>query len=181
MSRAKNTSFGKITSVSATVVSACAAALGAMAAAASAFASYRAVALTHRPYIAAVWEVENAGDRFILTVSLTNEGPGTAVNVRCRVRSDVDPVSEWSDPVYALSPGRSDCRKFVQAGRLEEWFVETKFNDIRGATWIVGRKSAKNRDRRSRRIRSGKLDFWRPTGLSTAGGGWRRWLPRHPT
>jgi len=195
--------------VSATEVTIGVAAVSAIAAAASAFASYWAVALSHRPYIAALWSPpttacvprrkdEAVEDRFIFTVGLNNEGPGTALNVSCRVRSDVAPDTDWScwsRPVYAISPGRSDSRELVGAavsrwpdyaislGRSDsvgarrkpdsyvetepDWYVETEFSDIRGATWNVRRKSGENIDRRLCRLRSGRLDFWRPASENT--------------
>jgi hypothetical protein len=159
--------------VSAAEVSIGVAAVSAIAAAASAFASYRAVALSSLPFVTALWDPPKEVDgQFIFTVPLKNEGPGTALNVSCRVRIDVGnrsrPVSAWSDPpVYALSPGGSDSRELVAGGGKEDWFFETEFSDIRGAIWNVRRKSAQNIDRRIRRVRSGKLDFWRPDSKNT--------------
>jgi hypothetical protein len=158
---------GTITPVSVTEISIGIAAVSAIAAAASAFASYRAVALSIRPLVTAedwVPEPTDVEDQFRLKVPLENRGPGTALNVRYRVRSNAAHMSDrWSDPVYALSPG--GCyfhEQLVETGRPRDdnWFVETKFEDMRGAIWHVRRKSATNTDRRVRRMYFGHITGW---------------------
>jgi hypothetical protein len=156
-------SSGTITSVSATEVSVGVATVSAIAAAASAFASYRAVALSNLPFVTADWKrqkVEGKPDRESFTVPLTNQGPGTALNVYCRVCSDHAPPSEWSYPVYALSPGRTE-RKLLEVATVDDPFVETVFSDIRGAKWSVKRNSASDLSRQICRLRSEWWDFWR--------------------
>jgi hypothetical protein len=151
---------GTITSVSATEIGIGIAAVSAIAAAASALASYRSVALTVRPLVTADdWRYEETevADKFTLHVPLNNRGPGPALNVRCRARTDVGPASEWSKPVYALPPDGSDSRELVATGRLDDLFVETRCQDLRGAIFTVRRKSAANTDRRIRRKHFGNI------------------------
>ncbi len=72
------------------------AAVSAVAAAVSASAAARGVALGHRPYV--------YGERFPVlmgtdAVRLHNDGPGTAVDVRFRLRAEGREPSEWSETI----------------------------------------------------------------------------------
>lgn len=148
------------------------AAVGAGAAAVSASFSARAVALSHRPYV--------YGERAPLTmvvgqVRLHNDGPGTAVEVRFRVGAPGVEPTDWSEPVRAMQPGEvlppegggveftMEIPAGVNGGHSDSWYVETEFNDIRGARWqLRNERGNANAAASLRRMRTGWLDLWRP-------------------
>lgn len=131
----------------------------AFASAVSAYQSARSVALDHRPIVVGdecrelteLYLDSDTPDVGAVGVTLRNEGPGTALNVRYRVRSwtweNID--TDWSHSIGSLAPQeeRRDSTVFrvppgltaVELGKLDEqelqgegepeyvlWFVETQ-------------------------------------------------------
>jgi len=165
-----------------------------MASAGSAYASARGVALSHRPIVVGreyrEWTeiLADTPEVGVVGVSLRNEGPGVALNVRYRPRSwswTID--TSWSPPIGSLRTGeeRRDSIPFgvppgvtkVELGKVDEsdlaqepdyvlWYVETQFSDLRGVTWLVRPDRPFTSNERPHRVRSRKLDLWRPKGAS---------------
>jgi hypothetical protein len=144
------------------------AALGAGAAAISARAAARGVAFSHRPY---VYGEHTGGDANFAKITIRNDGPGTAVDVCWRVYPPGRESIGWSTPIGALQPGEvlpPDITSFPAPvgshGKVAGWYVETEFSDIRGVRWRLQNEDCQPRSRRRlRRVRSGKLDMWRPS------------------
>jgi hypothetical protein len=116
---------------------------------------------------------------------LQNEGPGVALEISCRLRSwshpDID--TYWTPQLGSLSPGaeRKSSIPFsvppgvttVELGKTEPapgssepdyvlWYAETEFSDIRGVRFTVRTKKAFGSGTAPRRVRSWKVDVWRP-------------------
>jgi hypothetical protein len=169
------------------------AAASAVASAVSAYQSVRAVALSNRPFVVGheyrEWTQiirQHDYELGVVGVSLRNEGPGLALDVRWRARSwswDID--TGWQDPIGSIRSGDGhqasipfdlpDGVTEVELGLRDAkpgagepnyllWYVETQFNDVRGATWLVRPEGVFSFNYRSRRVRSHKLHFWRPPG-----------------
>jgi hypothetical protein len=170
------------------------AAASAAASAVSAFESARGVALSHRPIVVGreyrEWtKILREQEVGVVGVAIRNEGPGIALNVRYRPRSwEWDLGTTWSSPVGSLRTGeeRQDSIPFALVPGLTEvelgltdpapgahapnyvlWYIETLFSDLRGVNWIVRPDRSYRSNERPRRVRSRKLDLWRPKGAST--------------
>lgn len=143
------------------------AAMGALAAAVSARAAARGVALSHRPY---VYGEHAGGDANFAKITIRNDGPGTALDVCWRVWPPGRESIGWSTPIGAMQPGEElppSMTSFpvpVNAhGKVSGWYVETEFSDIGGARWrLLNEEGIPHSRRRLRRVRSGKIELWRP-------------------
>jgi hypothetical protein len=145
------------------------AAISAIAAAVSARSAARGVALNHRPYVYGEPQSATGG---IASVRLHNDGPGTAVEVRWRLRAPEGEPTEWSSSIRAMQPGEvlppygSDPMSAEVPDGIDghqfRWFVEAEYSDIRGARWrLHNDRASLSATATPRRIRKGIIDRWR--------------------
>jgi hypothetical protein len=169
------------------------AAASAVASAASAASSARGVALSHRPFVVGYeyrdWtEILHDQGGGVVGVVLRNDGPGVALGVRYRVRAWSHQIdTSWSPQVgsvrtgeeyrdsmpFEVPPGVTEVelgttegRELARAPDYVFWYVETEFADIRGTVWTARYKRDFDAAARPQRVRSRKIDFWRPKGAS---------------
>lgn len=168
------------------------AAVSTIAAAVSAIWTYRGAALSHRPFVVgeeyrAFTELDLDSDTpeiGVVGVLLRNEGPGVALEVSYRIRSWTQDITTfWKPSVGSLPPGaeRTSSTPFdvpsgitdIELGKAEPppgssepdyvlWHVETEFSDIRGVRYTARPRHAFGSGTKPRRVRSWKLDIWRP-------------------
>ncbi len=129
--------------------------------------------LSHRPYI--YGEVKLSG-RAGWEVTLHNDGPGTGTEIACRL---VFPTvtTEWSPPIAAMQPGEITPPSHRNGQGEGFWFahpsdeprgvapsVEVQFGSITGARWRMFTGRSLPTPFVAHRLRSGRLDLWRPRG-----------------
>jgi hypothetical protein len=154
------------------------AAVSATASAASAYASRQSVDRAHRAFVwpSIAHELDEAG-RHILSVTLHNDGAGSAYDVRWAVGSVtanekgkiIDDASLTADTISAvtraLRPGET-LPALKQAITLPEddiWWVLVRWTDASRVRWQVGEQAPSRILREEpRRLRTWRWQAWRP-------------------
>jgi hypothetical protein len=109
-------------------------------------------------------EADNAPITGVFVV-LHNDGPGTGVEVRCRLRSTSgDWCSDVTDAVRAIRPGESVERfgfhpPWVEDPNVQSWGVATRFHDTSGREWETFNQRYPAGPLGRRRLRRRKVDW----------------------
>ena len=126
--------------------------------AAASHVSARTAGLSTQPWVVGVVTSVSSSQT---TVTVSNAGPGLALDVRVRIRGGAFGTGHWTSQLEAMPPGKKVPQGFSpphDKAATDEVLVETDYSDLRGARWRITNSDGV---RVRRRLRTQKFDVWR--------------------